>query len=422
MKAWRRRFAAGWMLALLPGCYGVKVAVQPPERPVYHAIARPQLRGDDLGVGGIRQAAQASKTYYDGLDDLEFYTLEGDTFSSEQMSRSLDYFLDILDETSPRRMDKRLAEECRTYSPRDSAQYTAYFEPVLQASRKPTGDFKYPVYARPDDLTLVQLRKFFPDDPRRIHGAVHNGELLPYLTREEIDGSGLLDGRGLELAWVDDPVALYFLHIQGSGRLALPDGHVMRVNFAASNGLPYTSIGRYMLDNEIIASGSSNAIRKYLSDNPHSREDIMFQNPRYIFFREVDLAADQGPVGSLGVPLVAGRSLATDSRYVPPGALMYIKTEKPVVKADGDIVGWDSIGRFAFSHDSGAAIMGPGRADIYWGEGERAGTVAGYMNQPGEMFVIVCGVEPIRNITARKSNPAFARVQWKQHATLARAQ
>jgi membrane-bound lytic murein transglycosylase A len=401
------------VLALLPGCYGISVSLRAPERPAYRAVARPQLRGDDLGIEGIRQAAIASKAYYSRLKSLEFYSLQGDTFSSDQMSRSVDHFLDILKDTSPRRMDRRLAEECRTYSPRAGAQYTAYYEPVLSGSLKRDDKYRYPLYERPDDLTLVRLKNFFSNDRRKIHGSVKGGELLPYLTREQIDGEGLLEDRGLELAWVDDPVALYFLHIQGSGRLKLPTGDVLRVNYAASNGLPYTSVGRYMLDEEIIRSGSSNSIRAFLSDNPSRRNTILFHNPRYIFFREVALAADEGPVGSLGVPLVAGRSIATDGRYVPPGALMYIKTEKPVVQSDGSVVGWEDIGRFAFSHDSGAAIKGPGRADIFWGAGERAGTVAGYMNQPGEMYVIVCGVEPIKRMAGATANSAFERVEWK---------
>jgi membrane-bound lytic murein transglycosylase A len=401
------------LLALLPGCYGISVSLRAPERTVYRAVAKPQLRGDDLGIEGIRQAALASKSYYSRLSELEFYSLEGDTFSSEQMSRSVDHFLDILEDTSPRRMDRRLAEECRSYAPRAGAQYTAYYEPVLRGSLKRDDKFQYPLYERPDDLTLVRLGRFFSDDRRKIHGSVKDGELLPYLTRMEIDGKNALANRGLELAWVDDPVALYFLHIQGSGRLQLPDGEVLRVNYAASNGLPYTSIGRYMLDQDIIKSGSSNSIRAFLSENPDARDRILFKNPRYIFFREVSLSADEGPVGSLGVPLVAGRSIATDDRYVPPGALMYIKTEKPVVKSDGKVAGWEDIGRFAFSHDSGAAIRGPGRADIFWGAGERAGTVAGYMNQPGEMYVIVCGVEPLKRMAGVTPNPAFRRVEWK---------
>jgi membrane-bound lytic murein transglycosylase A len=241
---------------------------------------------------------------------------------------------------------------------------------------------------------------------------VRSGELLPYLTREEIDRHGRLSGRGLELAWVDDPVALYFLHVQGSGRLRIDHDEVMRVNFAASNGLPYTSIGRYMLDNGLLNSGSSGAIRDFLTGNPEMRDDVLFQNRRYIFFREVELEPHEGPVGSLGVPLVAGRSIATDDRYVPPGAVVYIKSKRPIADENGQVVGWKSFSRFTFSHDTGAAIKGPARADIYWGEGERAGREAGYMSQGGQLVVLMCGVRPGRGQIASHAPDALTRIAW----------
>ena len=249
---------------------------------------------------------------------------------------------------------------------------------------------------------MVQLSKFFPEDQREIHGAVHAGELLPYLSREEIDGKGLLRNRGLELAWVDDPVALFFLHIQGSGSSGPLDGGGMRVNYAGSNGLPYASVARYMIDNGIVGSGSNAAIQDFLARTPQRRDEILFRNRRYIFFRSVDLADREGPIGSLGVPLVAGRSIATDQRYVPPGALMYIKARRPDVDAAGHVGGWREMGRFAFSHDTGAAIKGPGRGDIFWGAGERAGTTAGYLNERGDMTILVCGVAAAPDDTNRQ--------------------
>ena len=400
-------------LVLLSGCYGIRVTVTGPQRPAYKAVARPNIYGDDLGLEGLRAAAEASKRFYASLKQSTYFSLDRDTYSSEQLSRSVDYFLRMLDETPPRRLDERIARDCRSYRPRrDQAHFTAYFEPVLKAKLTPDARYRYPLYRRPDDLTLVQLSRFFPEDRREIDGAVRAGELFPYLTREEIDGKGLLRNRGLELAWVEDPVALFFLHIQGSGRLELSDGGGMRVNFAGSNGLPYGSVARYMIDNKIVRSGSNAAIQEFLSQNPDQRDEILFRNRRYIFFRSVALAEHEGPIGSLGVPLVAGRSVATDQRYVPPGALMYIKARRPELDAAGHVGGWREMGRFAFSHDTGAAIKGPARGDIFWGAGERAGETAGYLNERGEMTILVCGVQPLPTVRAANIGAAYARVPW----------
>ncbi|HET9062581.1 MAG TPA: MltA domain-containing protein [Candidatus Binatia bacterium] len=413
MRAKHQGLVCALVLVFASGCYGIRVTVTAPPRPAYKVAARPTIAGDDLALEGLRAAAEASKRYYASLGERVYFSLDRDTYSSEQLSRSMDYFLRILDDTSARRLDQRIARECRSYRPRrGDGHFTAYFEPVLRAKLRPDERYRYPVYAKPDDLTLVELGRFFPGDARTINGVVRQGELFPYLTREEIDGRGLLRGRGLELAWVDDPVELFFLHSQGSGRLDLVDGGEIRVNFAGSNGLPYTSIARHMIDNRVVDSGSNAEIRHFLTHNPEQRDQILFRNRRYIFFRSVELDSKDGPVGSLGQPLIAGRSLATDQRYVPPGALMYIKTRRPVLDSVGNLVGWEKIGRFAFSHDTGAAIKGPGRGDIFWGAGERAGSTAGYVNERGDMIILVCGVQPLPGGRPANAGEAYTRVPW----------
>ncbi|RMD84951.1 MAG: transglycosylase [Candidatus Dadabacteria bacterium] len=397
---------------LVSGCYGIRVTVQWPEPAPYRVMHEPTRFADDLDFASLRKALEASEQYFAGAPRSAVYRLGGDSYTTQQIARSVRVFSRIVDSTDPRRLSRRLARECRAYRPRQTAQFTAYYEPILEASLRRTERFRYPIYRKPDELTLVRLARFFPGDPRQFHGHVRGGELFPYLTREEIDGRGLLRGRGLELAWVDDPVALYFLHVQGSGRLRLRDGRVMRINYAASNGLPYFSVGRYLLDQGMIERGSVGAIRAYLEANPERRDEILFKNPRYIFFREVELSDDEGPVGSLGVPLVAGRSVATDHRFVPPGAVVFIDTKQPRVDSAGRLIGWKPLERFAVNLDSGAAIKGPARVDIYWGEGEQAGTVAGYMNQPGRLTVLICGVRPYRTLVARGALFDWQRVPW----------
>jgi membrane-bound lytic murein transglycosylase A len=417
MRLWIRSVAALALLVLVPGCYGVRIRVEVPDNARLKTINTPRgLYADDLDRPGLLAAADRSLDYFKRAKKSARFDLGRDTFTAEQIAASVDAFTRIIEETPADRVGRRISRECRAYTPMRTPRFTAYYEPVLTASKQKTERFRYPVYQKPDEVTLVRLADFFPDDTRHLHGAVDSGRLLPFLTREQIDGNGRLHGRGLELAWVDDPVALFFLHIQGSGRLRMDgDGDVLRVNYAASNGLPYTSIGRYMLDNGILTSGSSGAIRSYLSGNPNARNDIMFRNQRYIFFRKVELAADEGPIGSLGVPLVAGRSIATDARYIPPGSVLYIRSKRPVTDEQGKLTGWENFSRFAFSHDSGAAIKGPARADIYWGDGEEAGAEAGYMSQGGKMVVLMCGVRPSRGGprgTRTQAGKAFTRVAW----------
>jgi membrane-bound lytic murein transglycosylase A len=380
-------------LPVVAGCHGLRVAFYRPPAPHYRQLASVPIRGDDLDIGSLRRAAEASLRYFERVPEHRSYVLGYDRYNSGQLKRSVLSFLDIIETTDPALLHARLSRECRAYSPATQARFTAYYEPVLEARRNRDERFRYPIYRRPGELKVVRLRRFFTGDNRLINGWLSGNELVPYLSRRDIDGGRRLDGRRLELAWVDDPVALYFLHIQGSGRLKLPGGKTVRINFAASNGMAYTSIGRHMLSSGLIGAGSAPAIRDYLSAHPESRENIMFKNQRYIFFREVELDDRQGPLGSLGVPLVAGRSLAVDTRFVPPGVVAHISSDKPLIDGDGGVV-WERFSRFAFSHDSGAAIKGPGRVDVYWGEGEKAGLAAGYLNRKGSLTLLVCGVEP----------------------------
>jgi len=284
----------------------VRVTLHAPPSPPYRQLARLSIAGDDLDLAGLKRGAQASERYFDVASKPNaVYTLGSDHYTFAQLSQSVDRFLDIVSHTPASGVQRRLARNCTAYSPRRGSyenRFTAYYEPVLHASLHRTSRYRYPIYQQPDDLTLVRLMNFFPHDRRRLYGWRRGRQLLPYLTRSQIDGKGLLRDQGLELAWVDDPVALYFLHVQGSGRLILDDGRVLRVNFAASNGMPYTSVGRYMIDSGLIAQnqGSAGAMRAFLHANPEQRDAILFRNQRYIFFRTVDLKAGEGPVGSLG--------------------------------------------------------------------------------------------------------------------------
>lgn len=264
--------------------------------------------------------------------------------------------------------------------------FTGYFEPVLEGSRKPEGRFRHPIYRRPADLVTVELGRFDPAlEGRRIVGRVQNGRLVPYPTRAEIDG-GALAGRGLELAWVADPVALFFLHVQGSGRIALVEGGTLRVGYADQNGHPYRAIGRDLVETGALPreAVSMQSIKAWLAANPDRALEILHRNPSYVFFRELALPEDApGPPGAQGVPLTPGRSLAVDRRFVPLGLPIWLDTIAPLPEGER------ALRRLVIAQDTGGAIRGPVRGDLFWGSGPEAEHAAGHMKSRGRYWLLL---------------------------------
>ncbi|WP_375204762.1 murein transglycosylase A [Hyphococcus sp.] len=263
--------------------------------------------------------------------------------------------------------------------------FTGYFEPVYEASRAPTEDHTAPLLPRPDDLVEVELGRFRDAlKGERIAGRVENGRLVPYAARAEIEAA---DPAGLApLAWLD-PNDLFFLQIQGSGRLVFEDGSAMRVGYAAQNGHLYTAIGRVMVDRGImpLEEVTMQSIRGWLaSAAPQAAQNLREQNASYVYFRpldEVDPAL--GPLGAQGAPLTPGRSLAVDRRYHALGAPVWVDIEP--VEANGQ----EPIRRLMIAQDTGGAIKGPVRGDVFWGSGDEAGAIAGAMNAEGRMTVLL---------------------------------
>ncbi len=263
--------------------------------------------------------------------------------------------------------------------------FTGYHEPELRGSFIRTARYRYPVYRRPTNLVEVDATQFASRPfEEKVYGRVANGKLVPYFSRAQIDGQGILAHQYKELVWLDSPIERFFLHIQGSGKIRLPDGVWFRIGYAASNGWPYRSIGKRLLMQGKLGPGeaSAKAIRRHLRRHPTERDEILFHNPRYIFFRVVS----EGPLGSLGVALTPGRSIATDPGWYPPGAVGFIVTKKPRLNGN-EQVSWQSFSRFVSLQDRGAAITGPGRADIYWGSGPQP--EAGFMAQNGELYLFL---------------------------------
>jgi membrane-bound lytic murein transglycosylase A len=186
---------------------------------------------------------------------------------------------------------------------------------------------------------------------------------------------------------VNDPIDLFFMHIQGSGKIRLPDGNVMQVSYAQKNGHPYRSIGRYLLDKEKLTSSemTHQSIKKYLREHPEELSDILNYNKSYVFFRIVE----NGPIGALGLTLTSGRSIATDLDLFPKGALAFVRLRKPVFDKNGNIKTWEIFSRFVLNQDTGGVIKGPGRVDLFCGTGSDAEMLAGSLKENGELYFLV---------------------------------
>jgi len=267
---------------------------------------------------------------------------------------------------------------------------TGYYEPLLRGSRAKAGPYVYPLYGPPDDLLTIDLSATNPDlRGVRLRGRLEGKKVVPYYSRAEI-ARGVAPVAGKEILWVDDPVEAFFLHIQGSGRIQLDGGETLRLGYADQNGHPFQSIGRYLVDQGELKLGetSMQAIKSWAAANPKRLDELLNQNPSFVFFRELPLADPaSGPVGALGVPLTAGRSIAADPRYVPLGAPVFLATTFPSTTMP--------LTRLVLAQDTGGAIRNPVRADFFWGFGADAGVQAGRMRQQGRMWVLLPkGVKP----------------------------
>lgn len=253
---------------------------------------------------------------------------------------------------------------------------TGYYEPEIAGARTQSAQYNVPIYKRPADIIEVDLGLFSDDlKGKRIRGRVKGTNLVPYADRAEIE-EGALSGRGLELAWAADPVEFFFLQVQGSGRLRLPDGSVMRIGYDGQNGRDYTGIGKLMKDRELLGPGqtSMQGIMAYLRANPEEGRAIMRENKSWIFFKELTGA---GPLGALGLPVTPKGTVAADPMFVPLGAPVLLSTDRP--EANGLWV----------AQDTGGAIKGSNRFDTFWGAGSEARTIAGGMSGRGSAFLLL---------------------------------
>jgi membrane-bound lytic murein transglycosylase A len=262
-----------------------------------------------------------------------------------------------------------------------SGLFTGYYEIELRGSRSRKGVYQTPLYLKPKDIVSVNLGQFNSQwSGKKITGRVIADRVIPAQTRREID-DGAFSGRGIEFLWVDNPIDAFFLHIQGSGRVVLEDGSIVRVGYAGRNGHKYVAIGRELVKRGAIAkeSVSMQSIRSWLRVNKTDAQAVMQLNPSYIFFRTLQ---GPGPVGAQGVVLTPGRSLAVDRRFIPLGAPIWLATTSPLDSSE-------PLNRLVIAQDTGGAIKGPVRGDLYWGHGENAALNAGFMKGSGRYYILL---------------------------------
>jgi len=337
---------------------------------------------DDLECDLLEIAINRSIRFYQRTGKDRVYRVADKAISSRQLQETLEAFRDMLrGACSPSRLKKRLAEEFMIYHVTGTeagghALFTGYYEPLLDGSLERTEKYRCPLYRVPPDLITKDKNI----------GRMQDGEFVPYYSRREIDVDKVLEGKNLELVWVADPVDLFSLHIQGSGKIRLENGDLLTVGYAHTNGRPFRSVSKFMLENGKIQSNEVTYRHPFLRGKSDQEiYDALSYNERYTFFRFLD----QEPLGSLGEPVTPGRSIATDPDFFPEGALAFIRLRKPVFDEEGKMKERIDFSRFVLSQDKGAAIKGPGRVDLFCGFGENAEFTAGTLKEKGELYLLL---------------------------------
>ena len=332
----------------------------------------------------------------------------GELFAAQQRLRHFLDRADIGEVGSFLRENFVVYEAGADFTQQKKILVTGYYVPLLRGSQQPDERYRYPLYHPPADLVRVSLAEYHlsdilrrrsflwrwllrldgePDFPSLVGRLTPAKRVIPYYTRREIDEQHVLTGKKLEIFWLDNDCDRFFLHIQGSGRVVLPDGQMVTVGYAATNGRPYRSIGGWLIRHGYLEKDEVTlpVIRKFLQQHPEMRSTVFNRNPSYVFFRRL---AGQDVLGCWAIPLTAGRSIATDRRLFPGGALAYLVSEKPVFDPGNKVIKWKPFGRLVFNQDTGGAIRGNRRVDLFCGVGEEAEQMAGVMKQPGRLFFL----------------------------------
>ncbi len=353
---------------------------------------QPKIFLDDMDPDSLRNAVRNQLLAMASTDPSKAERLGELMVTRNWLEETLKSFLKLIDENlPPEEFSRRLRDEYVVHRVGNGKSkkvlFTGYYAPILEASRVRTEEYRYPLYQLPDTSQQIQFighRTGY----EVLESSSPNAREWHQYTRGQIDGEGILKGHGLEIAWLRDDVDRFFLHVQGSGLLRYLDGSTQGVHFAGANNYKYGGLGRHMVEDGVIElkQGSMQGIKKYFREHPEDIPKYFFQNKRYIFFSPVD---DGGPRGSGGGELVGGRSIATDKTIYPAGGLAYVQLRKPILDENNNITRWEKFSRFVIDQDTGNAIRGAGRADFYFGMGDRAGAKAGHYYERGKVYYLI---------------------------------
>lgn len=349
---------------------------------------------DGFFLDNLSYGIDKSLEYLFRIPDERKFSFGEDTYSTVHLIRSLAVLRDFVStRPGPAAINRFIAQRYRVYRSiggPESGQvlFTGYYEPHLKGRLTPDARFRYPVYAMPKDLMVIDLSPFAEEfKGKRIIGRQQGDTVVPYPDRQAIETDNDFASKALPIAWVDDRVDLFFLQIQGSGRIYLANGEFLRVHYHGANGRPYRSIGRLLIDKGKIPAEkmSMQRLKAYLHDHPTEVDAILNHNPSYVFFK----TETSGPIGAIGVDLTPVRSVAVDRRVFPMAAPVFLQTKIPVVDGNGHIDRWIDFSAFALNQDTGGAIRGPGRVDIFWGNGPYAQIAAGHLQHEGNFYVLI---------------------------------
>ncbi len=378
------RLILGLLILLPAACAPFKPPPVGPEALIVFEAGQVGALEDDLDPASLKRAIDQSLRYLNRLPADKRFVCGPNAVTASGLAASLKEAARLLEMHGLNPVFyESLAAEYRFFGPRGEVLFTGYYEPLLEGRLQPEGRFTCPLLRPPEDLVTINL-KDFGLEPKILRGRLADKRVVPYHTRAEID-QGALKDEGLEIVWVD-PVEAFFLHIQGSGRIHLPDGRDLLVNYAEQNGRPYVSLGRVMIDRGLLLKEevSLQSLKQYLYAHPAETAELLAANPSYVFFRVLE----EGPLGCFEVPLTPHRSLALDRRVYPPAALALIQTRGPLIE-EGRISSWRPFSRLVLIQDTGGAIRGPERADLFFGPGQEAELGAGSMKEKGRLFVLV---------------------------------
>jgi membrane-bound lytic murein transglycosylase A len=390
-----RRFTLGMTILMAAGCaFFPKPPAKPSAALVRLAVQDYPDFSDGLFLDNLSYGIGKSLEYLNRVPAERTFRFGEDAYSAFHLIRSLEILREFVEtRPGPAAVNRFIADRYRVYQSSGAPEsgqvlFTGYYEPHLKGSLTPDDRYRYPVYAMPGDLMVIDLSPFSEDfKGKRIVGRLQGNTVLPYPDRQAIEADTGFAQKAPPIAWVDDRIDLFFLQIQGSGRIYLTNGAYIRVHYHGSNGQPYRSIGRLLIDQGKIPAEemSMQRLKAYLQAHPAEVDAVLNHNPSYVFFK----TETSGPIGAIGVDLTPGRSVAVDRRVFPMAAPAFLQTQIPVVDGNGRIDRWMVFSAFALNQDTGGAIRGPGRVDIFWGNGPYAEIAAGHMQQSGSFYLLV---------------------------------